>query len=199
MKLHELFTESMLTEAPLGFAISNKISLEFLKQKLVGQSLGRARISDPASEIMITNITQPIADSYSYRIKCTKYDVTRQDGTTVTWHPMSFHKEYSDEFLKKITKMISKGTRVDFEHANQQSPGSIALEIFIKAEYPPNYVGGLLKHIKDGTFVMINEKAKEPLKQAAEVINRYVLDKNKNSLECQEELMDGGLKEFAKM
>lgn len=190
MKLHELYQTTTLTEASSGFANPNDIVLLFVQKQLLGKELIRISMTDPSSAIKIEKVEKhSLADDNTYLIKYTKYE---------DWHPLKSHQEYKDAFLKKIGKWISKGTKVAFESQNWQREGLLGLNIDVKAPYDDKFVGGLLHHVKEGIPVIVGPKANKPLQQAASIINHnFILKNDKNVIDCQRELIERDLDEYA--
>jgi hypothetical protein len=185
---------SLITEASssAGWADWNDTLRDALQIILIGKELTRVTLSDPSSAVIIKKVS---------------YNSFNDNGTlliiydkTIDWHPLREHKEYQEGMLKKIKNFLPKGSKVGgYESQNYQSQGMIGIDgVKVKAQYPGNYVGGLLSNVKDKVPVIVGVKASEQLLQAAKIVN-HGIKQNKSVLSVQEELIDNDLKDFAEL
>jgi hypothetical protein len=183
---------SLITEASssAGWADWNDTLRDALQIILIGKELTRVTLSDPSSAVIIKNVAfNSFRDPEKLLIIYDK---------TIDWHPLREHKEYQQGMLKKIKSFLPKGSKVGgYESQNYQSQGMIGIDgVKIKAQYPGNYVGGLLSNVKDKVPVIVGAKASEQLLEAAKIVNDAIKN-NVNVIACQRELIEKNLDEYA--
>jgi hypothetical protein len=103
-------------------------------------------------------------------------------------------------FGKLIEPLIANGTQVEVLRQSRnfvKGNGSFGTTIQVPIQYDNKFVGGLLRHVKEGIPVIIDENAIPALKQAAKKINEYVLKNNTDIIACQREMIERDLDEYA--